>query len=115
MAIDMKAKGVAVGVGVLDQYMEKLDAEKGRTEAWKTWKDYVRIAGAIGSLAGEMMMGGTIGGLCRDASSSFLTLITKSVMREVLKPKTTAKATTMYAPAGPVRAYQPVFPKPELY
>ena len=77
--IDMGSKLVAVGVGAVDELADAMDVRAGRTESWKKWQDWYRIAGTLGTLALEVWGSGGSAKMARDASGSFITLLTKTV------------------------------------
>ena len=46
MAIDIGKSLVSVGIGVVDEVLERQDALNDRTESFKTWSDIGRLVGA---------------------------------------------------------------------
>jgi len=58
MAANWVKVGVAIGFGAVDKYAGDLDAAAvpARTLPFRTYSDYLRIAGAVGGLAVSMFM-----------------------------------------------------------
>ena len=103
--IDMGAKLVAVGVGAVDEVADAMDVKAGRTESWKKWQDYFRILGTLGSWAGEVWGTGGIAKMARDASGSFITLLTKSAaapIREKIASPMLRRSARRGLPGAPV-------------
>lgn len=78
--INMVSVGVAVGVGAVDQFLEKQDNEKGRT-SFKRWSSLARLAGSLGGYA--MQLFDFYPELGRDLAQSVTPLLTKTVWAEV--------------------------------
>ncbi len=111
--MDMMAKVEQVGVGALDQYLEGNDLKNGRLQPWRNYQDYARIGLTALSLFGETMASGMLLKVSKDISGSFVTLLTKSVLKPVFAPKTAASA-SIYAQKK-ISSFQPLTPKPKLY
>lgn len=56
MAADWTKLGIAGVYGAVDKALQDQDVKAGRSEAFETWSDYGRIAGAVGGVAIQMFM-----------------------------------------------------------
>lgn len=116
MRIELTHVLVGVGVGGLDEVLERQDADNGRTETIKKWSTWSR-AGlvALGFLGQAMDI------MPREAAAvaqSELPLLTKTALAEVWKKKVVASGANRFlgtpAPVGTPasrigRSYQPEF------
>lgn len=99
--LDMGKVILAGGVGVVDLYAEKLDADATpvRTEALKRWKDYFRMLAFGGGLAAQVWFP-KYDRWGEAASIAATPLLIRSINDsiEVIKPKAMRPTTRIFAP-----------------
>ncbi len=109
--IDMTGLMYGVGVGVVDEVLERMDVKAGRTENLKSYRDYFRMFGVGGGLAGQIF--GIMPAQAKTLADACTPLLTKSVAKMVWK-ETAPTGVPMMRYSSPTKAYQPIFPKPRL-
>lgn len=112
MRIDLTSIAVGVGAGVVDELVERNDAEKGRTETTKKWTTWTRFGLLALGYAGQAM--NFMPDYASALAQSQLPLATKAAMGVVMKPKVSSSMSRFAGTRSPVgapisRSYQPEF------
>ncbi len=90
MRIDMKNAVIGVGVGVLDEFGEKRDSDRGNTRAFDGITGWSRVGVALAAYAGQVLNIQT--GLAQTIGQSVLPLATKTVVKSLLQASGTSTA-----------------------
>jgi hypothetical protein len=98
--LNLTRMAIAIGVGAIDEVLERQDTSAGRTGAFRTWRDYGRIGLPVIGIAAQLMMP-KYAGIGETVAVASLPLLTKSIAAVAMK-KTTS--------FGPSRAYPRMAP-----
>lgn len=83
--IDLMKVGIAVGVGAVDELLERQDDTKGRVD-YKRWSNWFRLAAALGGFAMEAIGPSQYASWSGTAAIAATPLLVKGVSKVVLKP-----------------------------
>jgi hypothetical protein len=108
--MDWVKVGVAIGFGAADKAAQNSDATNGRVGSFKTYSDYLRIAGAVGGIGIQMFMP-KYAKIAEAIALPAVAFLTQSVW-DYAKAGSTTRAVTY----TPVRRNAPVsrYPAPEF-
>lgn len=109
--LNLTRMAIAIGVGAIDEVLERQDARAGRTGNFKTWKDYGRVALPVLGIAAQLFMP-KYGGIGETVAVASLPLLTKSIASTAMKSTTSTRAGRAYprlAPSSPFGARSPEF------
>jgi hypothetical protein len=83
--IDLMKVGIAVGVGAVDELLERQDDTKGRVD-YKRWSNWERLALALGGWAMVAIGPSQYASWSETAAIAATPLLTKGIAKVVLKP-----------------------------
>ncbi len=98
--LNLTRMAIAVGVGAIDEVLERQDTKAGRTGNFKTWKDYGRIALPVLGIAAQLMMP-KYAGIGETVAVASLPLLTKSVASMAMKSTTSFRPSSAYPRMAP--------------
>ena len=82
--IDLTKVGIAVGIGAVDEVLERQDDSKGRTD-FKRWSNWARILLAVGGWGMVAVGPSQYAGWAETAAIAATPLLTKGVAKVVVK------------------------------
>lgn len=110
--LNLTRMAIAIGVGAIDEVLERQDAKAGRTATFRTWRDYGRIGLPVIGIAAQLMMP-KYAGIGETVAVASLPLLTKSVAAMAMKSTTSMGAGRAYPRMAPttrgIGARQPEF------
>ena len=85
-AINLMNAGISVGVGVVDEVLERMDAAAGRTAVLQKWSDYARLLGVLGGYSMVVFGRGQLSSMGETIATSMTPLLVKTLAKAAIKP-----------------------------
>lgn len=90
MRINVMNVAIGAGLGVLDEFGEKFDSDRGNTDAFRGVTGWSRVGVALAAYAGQMF--NFQPALCETVAQSVVPLATKTVVKSIMQATGTSTA-----------------------